>query len=542
MTALTRPRSYGNEEDAIAMIDRHGKGNVPPASPEPRDELIAVRGVSKSFGALKALNDVDLTLRAGEVHCLLGENGAGKSTLMGTIFGIHRPDAGEIRIRGSRAALKSPRDAIDARIGMVHQQFMLVPTLSVAENIILGEIGLFQAARNPARVSRLEGLVREYGFDVRLDTKVGALSLGQRQQVEILKLLYRNSEALILDEPTSVLTPAEVDKLFITLRTLVARGMGIILITHKLHEALSFGDRVTVMRAGKVVATGVTAELTRPQLLDWMFGQSTGAQSAAGVLPTAALGAPESGLSIDDVSVAADAGNTVVRSVNLRVRSGEIVGIAGVSGNGQREFAEAIAGVRPLSAGSIRLRGNRVDGLRPRALRELGLVYVPEERSAGLAHDVSIGENLTIADYHHRRFTRLGVLRHKVLREFSRGLAERFNLPIERLAKSVRVLSGGNQQRVILGRALAHDPACIIASQATIGLDLATSVYVHETLRASARAGGSVLYISTDVDELIGLADRIAVMFEGRIAGVVERSDFDKNTIGYLMAGGQSAT
>ena len=422
---------------------------------------------------------------------------------------------------------------------MVHQQFMLVPTMSVAENILLGEIGPLEVSNRGARLSRLHELVDEYSFDIDLDTQVGSLSLGQRQRVEILKLLFRNSKILILDEPTSVLTPQEVDKLFETLSRLVKSGMGIVFITHKLHEVLLFGDYVTVLREGRVTKTSDTSSINKGQLTTWMFGESNEEhQMASRAVPPVNVDEAESGLVLESVSVDGDNRSSAIDSVNLTVRSGEFIGVAGVSGNGQRELAEALAGVRPVKAGSIRLRGKNLAGFDPRSVREMGLAYIPEERSAGLAADLSVDENLMISDYHDTKFNRFGLLRVRALKEFSHRLGDQFSVPMERHDQSVQVLSGGNQQRVIVARALAHQPVCVVATQATIGLDMATCTYVHQVLREVTASGGSVVYISTDLDELLGLADRIAVLFEGRIVRIVEQESFDKREIGYLMAGG----
>ena len=527
-----------HRDDQLDQGGRRRDGSIPPRQ-EGKEELISVHGIGKSFGSLQALKDVDFSLNAGEVHCLLGENGAGKSTLMRIIFGLYQPDAGQIFIRGKQTIITSPRTAIDLQIGMVHQQFMLVPTMSVSENIFLGEIGPLEVSNRGGRLSRLHELVDEYSFDIDLDTQVGSLSLGQRQRVEILKLLFRNSKVLILDEPTSVLTPQEVDKLFETLSRLVKSGMGIVFITHKLHEVLLFGDYVTVLREGRVTKTSDTSSINKGQLTTWMFGESNEEhQMASRADPPVNVDEAESGLILESVSVDGDNRNSAIDSVNLTVRSGEIIGVAGVSGNGQRELAEALAGVRPVKAGSIRLRGKNLAGFDPRSVREMGLAYIPEERSAGLAADLSVDENLMIADYHDTKFNRFGFLRVRALKEFSHRLGDQFSVPMERHDQSVQVLSGGNQQRVIVARALAHQPVCVVATQATIGLDMATCTYVHQVLREVTASGGSVVYISTDLDELLGLADRIAVLFEGRIVRIVEQESFDKREIGYLMAGG----
>lgn len=512
-------------------------GSTGPQDAEAGARLVSLRGVSKRFGDFQALRSVDFELRAGEVHCLLGENGAGKSTLMSILFGLQQADSGEILLRDRATRLRSPRDAIDARIGMVHQQFMLAAPLTVAENILLGEAGGFESVRKGAGRIRLKALADQYGFDIGLDREVGTLSLGERQQVEIMKLLFRNSNVLILDEPTSVLTPAEVENLFATLSRLVRAGMGVILITHKMHEVMAFADRVTVLRQGRVMGTALASRTSKAELTSWMFGRSGDEARPA----ARAVAEGPARLVLSGVSASGDNGLAALSGIDLAVSAGEILGVAGVSGNGQRELAEVIAGVRPPSAGSIELAGKRISGSDPRRIRECGLAYIPEERAAGLAVGMSIAENLAISDYHAPPLSRFGLLRPRAVEAFATRGAHDLKLPLDRLTLDIRTLSGGNQQRVVLARALAHKPTCVVAAQATIGLDLATCAFVHETLRGVAAEGGCVVYISTDLDELLAIADRIAVLFEGRLVDIVGRSEFDRNAIGFLMAGGGGA-
>lgn len=524
---------------------RAATSELPPEGlhgPAEAGELVSMQGITKYFGSLRVLHDVDFSVQSGEVHCLLGENGAGKSTLMNVLYGMFQPDAGNIAVFGQPTIVESPRQAIRLGIGMVHQQLMLVPTLTLQENVLLGEVGAWELSRRGAKVNRLRELAGAYDLAVDLEVVVGSLSLGQRQQVEILKALYRDSKILILDEPTSVLTPPEVDNLFTMLRQLTAKGLGIVLITHKLHEVLSIADRVTVLRKGECAGTTVeSGQTTKADLMRRMFGDVAPEDqeaSAPAARVVADSGQPR--LVANGLRAERD-GACVLNSVSLELRAGQILGVAGVSGNGQTELAEVLAGVRTPQAGTIEFDGRPVVGSDPRARRELGIVYAPEEREAGLARDLSIRENLILADYHEGEFNRMGLMQRGALGTFADELSQRFRVPSSRLESPVRMLSGGNQQRVVLARALARDPACVIAVQATIGLDAATANYIHSLLHGVTSRGGCVLYVSTDLDELMGLADRIAVMFRGRIVGVHDRQEFDMSEIGSLMCTGESA-
>ena len=506
------------------------------------DELVSMQGITKTFGPLRALYDVGFSVRRGEVHGLLGENGAGKSTLMNVLYGMFQPDSGTITVFGQHTPVESPRHAIQMGIGMVHQQLMLVPTLSIEENVLLGDLGTWESSRRGPKRDRLRELAAAYELDVDTKVLVGSLSLGQRQRVEILKALYRDSKVLILDEPTSVLTPPEVENLFAMLRQLTATGLGVVLITHKLHEVLEIADRVSVLRKGELVGTSrETRQTSKAGLMTWMFGEVAPEDQEPSLAPTAAPAEAKPRLVVQSLRAEDEAGLCVLDSVSLEIRAGEILGVAGVSGNGQAELAEVLAGVRLPQSGSIEFDGHPVVAGNPRAHREKGIVYAPEEREAGLARDLSIKENLILADYHEPQFNRAGLMQREALDVYAKDLADRFRVPADRLDIPVRTLSGGNQQRVVLARALAREPSCVIAVQATIGLDAATANYVHQLLRGVTSTGGCALYVSTDLDELIGLADRIAVMYRGRIVGVQHRQGFDMTEIGALMCTGECA-
>ncbi len=521
--------------------DRDSLPNSSRAEATP-DELVSMQGITKTFGPLRALHDVGFSVRRGEVHGLLGENGAGKSTLMNVLYGMFQPDSGAITVFGQQAPVESPRHAIQLGIGMVHQQLMLVPTLTIEENVLLGDLGTWESSRRGPKRDRLRELAAAYELDVDTRVLVGSLSLGQRQRVEILKALYRNSKVLILDEPTSVLTPPEVENLFTMLRQLTATGLGVVLITHKLHEVLEIADRVTVLRKGELVGTSrETRHTSKAGLMKWMFGEVAPDDQGGALTPTDASREATPRLVVQSLRAENEAGICVLDSVSFEIRGGEILGVAGVSGNGQAELAEVLAGVRLPQSGSIEFDGHPVVAGNPRAHREEGIVYAPEEREAGLARDLSIKENLILADYHEPQFNRAGLMQREALDVYAKDLADRFRVPADRLDIPVRTLSGGNQQRVVLARALAREPSCVIAVQATIGLDAATANYVHQLLRGVTSTGGCALYVSTDLDELMGLADRIAVMYRGRIVGLLDRQGFDMGQIGALMCTGECA-
>jgi simple sugar transport system ATP-binding protein len=504
--------------------------------PRPQPVVLETRGLTKRFGELVAIQRVDFELLQGEIHCVLGENGAGKSTLMNTIYGLHVPDEGEILVRGQPVTISSPHDALALRIGMVHQHFMLVPPLTVLENVVLGIVGLSQRPRTGEHAERARRLAAEYAFEIDIDRPVGSLSLGQRQQVEILKALYRQSEILILDEPTSILSPIEVDRLFAVLRRLAAEGIAVTVITHKLHEVLAVGDRITVLRRGAVVGRTTPGATSAAELTSWLFGATTAAPAPRSALVGVSRG---SDLEVQELTVHRHDGRVAVDRFSLHVRAAEVVGLAGISGNGQLELAEALAGVRPAVSGMVLLGGEPLDGLDPRRRRARGLVYVPEERDAALALELSMLENLILTEYREPTYSWLGILNWRRLRGLALTLAGRFRLPLERLGKPVKRLSGGNQQRVILARSLATRPSALVAAQVTQGLDLATTEYVHELVRKLRKERVAVLYISSDIDELLSLADRIAVVFAGALAGVVDRAEFSRHRIGHLMTSGR---
>ena len=496
--------------------------------------LLEMRGITKRFPGVVANENVSLDVYRGEVHTLLGENGAGKSTLMKILFGLYQADEGEILLRGRPVEITRPSDAISARIGMVHQHFMLVPPLTVAENVALG----LESSRRPltdivAVSERIVELSEAHGLAVDPSAEVWKLSVGERQRVEILKALYRDAELLVLDEPTAVLTPQEVDDLFVILRRMTDGGRGLIFISHKLHEVMALSDRITVLRDGRVVGTTKPREATRQSLAQMMVGRD--------VRLTPERGEAERGpvrLTVRDLTVLGDRGTEAVREVSLNVHGGEILGIAGVSGNGQRELAEAIAGLRDIEAGAIAIDGTDVTGESVRHRRERGLGYVPEERMRdGAIGEFSVSENLVIVDHAGEQFTRRGLLAAAAIRDHSEGRVDEYDVKTPSVDTPISSLSGGNIQKVILARELSARPAVLLASQPTRGVDIGSAEYIHLRLLDQRQKGAATLMISEDLDEVLGLADRIAVMFDGRIVAVVDGPTAERDRVGLLMAG-----
>jgi simple sugar transport system ATP-binding protein len=493
-----------------------------------------MRGITKRFPGVLANDHVDFEVRAGEVHTLFGENGAGKSTLMRVLYGLYRPDEGEIVLNGAPVSIPTPAAAIKLGIGMVHQHFMLVPTLTVAENVALGLTSTRRVLKDMRRVSaRIDELSSAYGLKVTPDALVWQLSVGERQRVEIMKALYREARLLVLDEPTAVLTPNEVDDLFDVLRHMTADGRGLVFISHKIREVLSLSDRITVLRAGRVVGTVRPDETTEEGLADMMVGheleheQRPAHHAGTGIR-----------LSLADLHVRGDRGTEAVRGVSLDVHAGEIVGIAGVSGNGQRELAEAVAGIRTPTSGSVRVDGEELAGLGPAATRHAGIGYVPEERMRdGVVPDFSVAENLMLADSRNALVVDHGVLRTGAIRAHARDLVKNFDIRTPTIDTPTRNLSGGNIQKLIMARELSGNPAVLLVAQPTRGIDISAAHYIHERLIEHRERGIAILIISEDLDEVISLSDRILVMYEGRIIGEAGAETSTREAIGLMMAG-----
>jgi len=503
-----------------------------------RIERMEMRGITKRFPGVLANDRIDFDVCSGEVHALLGENGAGKSTLMKILYGLQPPDEGEIRLNGEMVAIHSPADAIRLGIGMIHQHFMLVPTLTVTENVALGLKSSRGARTDLDRVAaRIHELAALYGLQVDTDAYIWQLSVGQQQRVEIIKALYRGAALLILDEPTAVLTPQEVDEFFVTLRQMKQDGHALIFISHKLHEVLQLCERVTVLRDGRAIGTQSTKGATKQGLAEMMVGRPLAAQPKK-----AALEAHEIRLKVRDVHAQNDQERPALRGVTFDVRGGEIVGLAGVSGNGQRELAEVVAGLRPVTQGEIALGGRAVTGQSPRSIMALGLSYIPEERMRdGMIRDFTVAENVILREFDQPPYARAGFLNRGSIRQTSRRLVSEFNVKTPSLETPAKSLSGGNIQKLILARELSRKPQVIIAAQPTRGLDIGATEYVHARLLEQRQGGAATLLISEDLDEILALSDRILVIFEGRIMGDVPRAEATPEKLGLLMAGEQQA-
>lgn len=498
--------------------------------------IVELRNITKRFpGGVLANDRVSLDLRRGEILGLLGENGAGKTTLMNILYGLYRPDEGEIRLRGAPVHFHSPHDAIAHGLGMVHQHFMLVPKFTVAENLMLGQ----PSPRPPlladrrAVAQRILDLSAQYGLQVDPHAPVWQLSVGQEQRVEILKTLYRGAEILILDEPTAVLTPQEVDELLAILRNLAADGRSIIFISHKLREVMEVCDRIAVMRDGRLVDVVLTAQTTTQALSRMMVGREVMLRvDKAPATPGEVL------LRIQNLHAKDDRGLPALRGVNLTVRAGEIVGVAGVEGNGQRELEETLRGLRPVSAGRIELCGRDVTGRTPRDIIDAGLGHVPSDRyRTGLLRDFSVAENLALVTVDRPPFTRRGLLDMNAMRSYARQLVQAFDVRTPSVDVRVAALSGGNAQKVVLAREIAHGPRVLLVAQPTRGVDVGAIEYVHRELVRRRDEGMAILLISTELDEILALSDRIVVLYQGRIVGECPAEGVSVEALGLMMGG-----
>jgi len=501
-----------------------------PPRAEAHDIAVELRGITKRFPGTLANDCVDLTVRRGEIHALMGENGAGKSTLMSVLYGMERADAGTVRIDGRDVGFSSPSDAMAAGLGMVHQSFKLFDSLTVAENVVYAaEPRRFGLVDRAAARRRVRELAEEHGLAVDPDARVGDLPVGLRQRVEILKLLHRGARTLVLDEPTAVLTPSEADALFAVLKSLAAEGRTVILVTHKLREVLEGSDRVTVLRDGRVVARLVTAETSADEIAAAMTGRAVELDRIH------AAGTP--GDVVLDVS---GLGTSAVHDVGLTVHAGEIVGIAGVAGNGQSELIEALAGLRPVTAGHVTLQGHDITHASATERRLKGLAYVPEDRHAvGTAPAASVADNLAMG-HHRTSLSHRGLLPPTAVRAHARRLVERFGIKVSTPEVPASALSGGNLQKLLIGRELAHDAPLLLVEQPTRGVDIGAIQNIHDQLLAYRDAGHAVLLVSAELSEIRGLADRVLVMYEGRITATYGKDEADERTLGLAMAGGDT--
>jgi ABC-type uncharacterized transport system ATPase subunit len=505
------------------------------------DLAIELIGICKNFGAVAANQNVAMRIAKGSIHGIIGENGAGKSTLMSILYGYYQADAGTIRVNGSDTRIRNSQEAIRLGIGMVHQHFMLVDTFTVLENIVLGAEGGFMLKHSLKQArAHLEQLNQEYGLEVDPDAIVGKLGVGLQQRVEILKALYRGADILILDEPTAVLTPLEADHLFRILRTLKQQGKTVILITHKLREVLDSTDMITVMRAGKVVDSVRTCEVDSARLADLMVGRKVNLR-----VDKSDQAAGEVVLSVKNLSLEDARGVRLLKDVSLEVRAGEIVGIAGVAGNGQSELLEVLAGMLEAGSGSVRYHGQELVGLKSRipkaaVLRKLGIAHVPEDRSReGLVKAFSVYEN-AILGYQHDSSLCVGPLyRRKLLLERTRKLIAQFDVRPDDPLLRAGLLSGGNQQKVVLAREIHANPDLLLIGQPTRGVDIGAIEFIHRRLVELRDAGKAILLVSVELEEIMSLSDRILVMAGGQITGEVSCRDATATALGLLMGGGE---
>lgn len=499
------------------------------------ENVIEMRDITKVFGGFVANDKINLHLRKGEIHALLGENGAGKSTLMNMLAGLLEPTSGEIAVNGQVVNLDSPSKAASLGIGMVHQHFMLVEAFTVAENIILGSELTKNGVLDIAGASKeIKALSERYGLAVDPSAKVADISVGAQQRVEILKTLYRGADILIFDEPTAVLTPSEIDELMAIMKNLVKEGKSIILITHKLDEIRAVSDRVTVIRRGKSIETVEIAGATNADLAEMMVGRSVSFKTEK-----QASKPKEVVLSIKDLVVNENRGVPAVKNLSLDVRAGEIVGIAGIDGNGQSELIQAITGLRKVESGSIELKGDSIVGLHPRQITELSVGHVPEDRHRdGLILEMMISENIALQTYYKEPHSKNGILNYSNITSYAKKLMEEFDVRAASELVPAAALSGGNQQKAIIAREIDRDPDLLIVSQPTRGLDVGAIEYTHKRLIEERDNGKAVLVVSFELDEILNVSDRIAVIHDGKIQGIVSPETTNKQGLGVLMAGG----
>jgi ABC-type uncharacterized transport system ATPase subunit len=496
--------------------------------------VLELRGITKQFPGVLANDDVNLTLERGEIHALLGENGAGKTTLMNILYGLYKPTMGQILINDKEAEIQGPMDAIRQGIGMVHQHFMLVPVLTVTENVMLGDEaiknGMFLDRKHVA--DRIREISRKYGLLVDPDSYVKDLPVGIQQRVEIIKVLYRQADVLILDEPTAVLTPQEVEELFQIIRSLVDQGVSLIFITHKLKEVLAVADRITVIRRGKTVGTTTPAKATEQSLAEMMVGRAVELTVKKREAKPA-----EPILVVENLIVKDDRGGTAVNGVSFEVRAGEVFGVAGVQGNGQTELVEALTGMRSVENGSITISGESATNASPRKITEMGVAHVPEDRQRdGLILTFPIKDNMILNTYYNT-FAKGAVIDEQKVAETAEKWVKDFDVRTPSIDAAAGTLSGGNQQKVIVAREFSRPIKLLIAAQPTRGLDVGSIEYIHGRIIEKRDEGNAVLVVSTELDEIRALSDRIAVMYEGKIVDILPANRVTKEQLGLLMAG-----
>ncbi|MBN1993394.1 MAG: ABC transporter ATP-binding protein [Anaerolineae bacterium] len=497
--------------------------------------ILELHNITKRFPGVLANDRIDLTLEQGEIHVLLGENGAGKTTLMNILYGLYDPDEGEIIVRGQKANIKEPNDAIALGIGMVHQHFMLVPVLTVTENVMLGVESLKNGLVLDRKIAaeKINTISQQYGLAVDPNATVEDIPVGVQQRVEIIKLLYRSADILILDEPTAVLTPQEADDLFEVLHSLVAQGKSIIFITHKLREVLEIADRITVLRQGQVVGSTTPQEANEVKLAEMMVGRPVEL-----IVHKEPARPGEVVLDVKDLAVADDQMNKVVDGVTFAVKAGEVLGIAGVQGNGQTQLVEALTGLRKVVSGQISINGQDCTNASPRHITELGSAHVPEDRQRdGLVMSYPVADNLVLNTYYLPPFAKGIVLQREPIYRAAQERVKQFDVRTPSIEVPTSNLSGGNQQKVIVAREFSRPIKLLIASQPTRGLDVGSIEYIHRRVIEKRDDGCAVLLVSSELNEIMALADRIAVMYKGRIIDTVLAHGTSKNHLGLLMAG-----
>jgi len=504
-------------------------------------KVIEMKGITKKFGNFVANDNIDLTVHKGEIHALLGENGAGKTTLMNVLYGLYTPTSGEIMINGEKVEITNPNIAIQHGIGMVHQHFMLVDVFTVVENIMLGmettvKKGNWDTGRLDVKKARqqVKELSKKYGLYVDPDAKIEDITVGMQQRVEILKALYRGADILIFDEPTAVLTPQEIDELIDIMKNLTSQGKTIIIITHKLKEIKQSADFCTIIRRGKKIDTVKVNEVTEEDLAEKMVGRQV-----SFVVDKKKLEKGEVVLDIDNIVVKDNRKLKAVDGLSLKLYSGEILGIAGIDGNGQSELIEGITGLRSIESGNVILKGENVANSTPKHIIEKGMSTIPEDRQRrGLVLDFTIGENFILENYHKEPFAKKGKLQHTEISKNAKELIRKFDVRPQDENQYAKALSGGNQQKVIIAREVSNDPDVLIAAQPTRGLDVGAIEFVHKSLVEQRDRGKAVLLISFELDEVMNLSDRIAVIYDGKIVSVLDAKEADEKILGYLMAGG----
>jgi simple sugar transport system ATP-binding protein len=517
-------------EDMVLLPFEHKSVGSTASTP-----LVSMSGIDKIFFGGYANRGVDFDLMSGEVHALLGENGAGKTTLMNVLSGIYAPDAGTVRIDGRDVSFRSPRDAIEAGIGMVHQHFMLIPVLTVWENMLLGMSGVPFVMKKNEIVRRIRELSERYALAVDPEALVWTLSIGEQQRVELLKMLYRGTKVLILDEPTSVLTPKEARDFFAALRIMTAAGHGIILISHKMEEVLSIADRLTVLRKGRRVGTVSASGVTREALAEMMVGRALKQAKKPDLSRGGAVI-----MSCRDLRARNDRGMESLSGVSFDLREGEILGVAGVAGNGQGELCEALSGLRPIDSGEITFKGENISGSAPREFINRGVSYIPVDRKGvGLASNMNLRENVALKRYWKKPAAVKKIFMNwKYIDGLTGELTDMYDVKTASLGSPVRVLSGGNIQKLMLARELSEAPSVILAMHPVWGLDVGAAEFVHERIMEERGRGSGIILVSEDLDELMAMSDRIMIMSRGRIMGIVESpGDAAKEEIGLMMAG-----